>query len=398
MKRLVSLICTLLCANVLLAQTTFVVGDLTYEITNGNEVAVADCNESATSVVIPATITNEGQTYDVTSIGYGAFAWCNSLTTITIPNSITSIGAQGFYFCISLNSITIPNSVTSIGAETFFNCTGLTSIVIPNSVSTIEESTFSDCFNLTFISISRGVTEIGDYAFNNCVNLQLVSIPKSVTSIGMDAFHNCRSLTSITIPSTVTSIGTNAFRGCSGLTSVICRATVPPTLNDYYDADGDVSPSITNYVFPHPNNATLTVPCETSNAYASSDWNFYFENRIEEDCSVQAGIEDVTFEELSFYPNPSKGKITFNQTIERIDVIDIIGKTLQTYENANEINIESLPSGVYHLRITTGDKTIMRKVIKEYIQTFLLIHYILYIRKRKTMSAIDRFISLTKRT
>ena len=365
MKRTLLLICTLLCANVLLAQTTFVVGDLTYEITNGNEVAVADCNESATSVVIPSTITNEGQTYDVTSIGYGAFAWCNSLTTITIPNSITSIGGQGFYFCISLNSITIPNSVAYIGAETFFNCTGLTSISIPNSVATIEESTFSDCFNLTFISISKGVTEIGDYAFNNCVNLQLVSIPKSVTSIGMDAFHNCRSLTSITIPSTVTSIGTNAFRGCSELTSVICRATVPPTLNDYYDADGDVSPSITNYVFPYPNNATLTVPCETSNAYASSDWNFYFENRIEEDCSVQAGIEDVTFEELSFYPNPSKGKITFNQTIERIDVIDIIGKILQTYENANEINIETLPSGAYYLRMTIGDKTIMRKVIKE---------------------------------
>lgn len=264
-----------------------------------------------------------------------------------------------------MNSITIPNSVTYIGAETFFNCTGLTSISIPNSVATIEESTFSDCFNLTFISISKGVTEIGDYAFNNCVNLQLVSIPKSVTSIGMDAFHNCRSLTSITIPSTVTSIGTNAFRGCSELTSVICRATVPPTLNDYYDADGDVSPSITNYVFPYPNNATLTVPCETSNAYASSDWNFYFENRIEEDCSVQAGIEEVTFEELSFYPNPSKGKITFNQTIERIDVIDIIGKILQTYENANEINIETLPSGVYHLRMTIEDKTTTRKVIKE---------------------------------
>ena len=365
MKRLLFLICTLLCANVLMAQTTFVVGDLTYEITNGNEVAVADCNESATSVVIPSTITNEGQTYNVTSIGYGAFAWCNSLTTITIPNSITSIGGQGFYFCISLNSITIPNSVTYIGAEAFVNCTALTSIGIPDKIASIEESTFSDCFNLTFVNIYRGITEIGDYAFNNCVNLVLVSIPNSVTSIGKDAFNNCESLTSITIPNSVTSIGTNAFRGCSELTSVICRATVPPTLNDYYDADGDVSPSITNYVFPYPNNATLTVPCETSNAYASSDWNFYFENRIEEDCSVQAGIEEVTFEELSFYPNPSKGKITFNQTIERIDVIDIIGKILQTYKNANEINIETLPSGVYHLRLTIEDKTIMRKVIKE---------------------------------
>jgi hypothetical protein len=33
--------------------------------------------------------------------------------------------------------------------------------------------------------------------------------------------------------------------------------------------------------------------------------------------------------------------------------------------NAREINIESLPSGAYYLRLTNNDKAIMRKVIKE---------------------------------
>ncbi|MEE0976705.1 MAG: T9SS type A sorting domain-containing protein, partial [Bacteroidales bacterium] len=75
--------------------------------------------------------------------------------------------------------------------------------------------------------------------------------------------------------------------------------------------------------------------------------------------------EDAEFAELSVYPNPTRGKVTFNQAIEKIEVIDLSGKTVQTYENANEINIEALPAGVYHLRMTIGDKTTTRKVIKE---------------------------------
>ena len=55
----------------------------------------------------------------------------------------------------------------------------------------------------------------------------------------------------------------------------------------------------------------------------------------------------------------------FNQTIEKVEVIDLSGKTLFTFSNANSINIESLPSGAYYLRLTNNDKAIMQKIIKE---------------------------------
>ncbi len=56
MKRTLLLICTLLCANVLLAQTRFIIGDLRCEVTVANRVKVHDCMPSTTSIVIPKTL------------------------------------------------------------------------------------------------------------------------------------------------------------------------------------------------------------------------------------------------------------------------------------------------------------------------------------------------------
>ena len=113
--------------------------------------------------------------------------------------------------------------------------------------------------------------------------------------------------------------------------------------------------------------ATLTVPCGSLDAYSSatSYWSMLFNGRIEDDCEGDSGLEDVEDAELSFYPNPTNSKITFSQAIEKVEVIDLTGKTIFTFSNAKTINIESLQAGVYYLRLTNNDKAIMRKVIKE---------------------------------
>ena len=124
MKRTLLLICTLLCANVLFAQTRFWVDSLQYEVTSTSpaEVEVYYANSSITTAIIPAIVTYQGTTYDVTAIGNDAFEYCDSLTSIDIPNSVTSIGGYAFRFCDGLTSVTIPNSVTSIGNYAFYNC------------------------------------------------------------------------------------------------------------------------------------------------------------------------------------------------------------------------------------------------------------------------------------
>ena len=168
MKRLLLFISTLLCANVIMAQTTFWIDSLQYEVTSTNpaEVEVNDANSSITTANIPKTVSYDGTNYTVTAIGDSAFYWCSRLTSITIPNSVTSIGDWTFAGCNYLTSVTIPNSVTIIGRGAFSYCRGLTSITIPN-----------------------GVTSIGNSAFNRCKDLTSVTIPNSVTSIGDDAFE-----------------------------------------------------------------------------------------------------------------------------------------------------------------------------------------------------------------
>ncbi|MDY4583656.1 MAG: leucine-rich repeat domain-containing protein, partial [Candidatus Onthomorpha sp.] len=245
----------------------------------------------------------------------------------TIPNSVTSIGERAFASCSGLISVTIPNSVTSIADYAFWGCSGLTSVTIPNSV-----------------------TSIGEWAFSYCISLTSVTIPNSVTSIGGGVFEGCSGLTSITIPNSVTSIGEWAFWGCSGLTSIVSNAVVPPAIGIE--------------VFPYPNTCNVTVPCGSLEAYIASLWNGYFPNQMVEDCDVSLQEVEST-REFVVYPNPTSGKVVFDKAVERVEVIDLVGKTIQTYENASEINIGALPAGVYHLRMSLEDQTITRMVIKE---------------------------------
>jgi hypothetical protein len=110
----------------------------------------------------------------VTSIGQDAFAGCEDLTSVTIPDSVTSIDSGAFSLCYSLTSVTIPNGVTTIEHDTFTYCFSLTSIIIPDSVTSIGYQAFYTCYSLTSITIPSSVTSIEDEAFNFCESLESV--------------------------------------------------------------------------------------------------------------------------------------------------------------------------------------------------------------------------------
>ena len=210
------------------SRTSFTIPDSVTSIGNG---AFQFC-DSLKNVTIPGS---------VTSIGGWAFSDCSSLTSVAIPNSVMSIGNCAFSVCTSLTSVTIGNSVTSIGFQAFYYCTSLTSVTIGNSVTSIGVQAFSYCSSLPSVTIGNSVTNIGDDAFIGCTSLTSLTIPDSVTSIGSYAFRICRSLTSVTIPDSVTSIGNDAFYGCSGLTHVTISDNVRSIGNSVFEGCSSLS-------------------------------------------------------------------------------------------------------------------------------------------------------------
>ncbi len=142
MKKTLVLITFLLAFGTSWGQTTFWVDSLQYETTSDNTVKVKGVKSGITNAVIPATVTNYGNTYNITSIGDNAFASCNSLASIEIPEGVTSIGNPAFWYCSSLASIEFQKMVTSIDDNAFGCCSSLASIEIPEGVTSIGNYTF----------------------------------------------------------------------------------------------------------------------------------------------------------------------------------------------------------------------------------------------------------------
>ncbi|MEI6072312.1 MAG: leucine-rich repeat protein, partial [Verrucomicrobiae bacterium] len=181
----------------------------------------------------------------VTGIGYGAFAGCRAMTSVTIPSSVTMIGKYAFGYS-GLTSVTIPYSVTNIGEAAFGECSEVTAFNV-DSANQNYSSADGVLFNkikTTLIqypaakaeayTIPSSVTSIGNYAFANYSGLTSVTIPSSVTSIGNYAFAGCSGLTSVTIPYSVTNIGEAAFVQCSKVTAF----NVDSANQNYSSADG----------------------------------------------------------------------------------------------------------------------------------------------------------------
>lgn len=198
-------------------------GKYLYNINDDGTAVIVGYTGWDLSLVIPDRLKG----HPVVSIGEEAFSDRDTLTVVTIPDSITSIDHAAFSDCDNLTAITIPDSVTSIGENPFSCCDHLTSIVVSSThpfLTAVDGVLFDKnekellCYPVSFSSpsyeIPMGTLGIGAAAFRDCDELTAITIPDSVTTIGDEAFLSCNNITAITIPNSVTSIGDRAFSGC----------------------------------------------------------------------------------------------------------------------------------------------------------------------------------------
>lgn len=227
-----------------IAKTT---GDYSYTENGDGTVTITNYGGSEKELAIPDTL--DGM--NVTAIGYAAFAECQSLESVIIPEtvsrlqdyafsqcrslksaqlpeSIVSLGRGVFKNCILLEEVNIPTSLSAVAQEMFAGCTSLTEIEIPQTIRSIGDSAFSGCSGLTQITLPDNVTSLGSAAFRSCVNLERINLSPRLTTIGNNAFADCYELDSIDLPHTVRQIGQSAFMNCINLTQI----TLPESITN----------------------------------------------------------------------------------------------------------------------------------------------------------------------
>lgn len=209
----------LTCATLSVFAYDFEVDGIYYNKLSESTVAVTyGSTEYIGTVNIPSTITVNGVTYNVTSIGNNAFNDDDDLLIVTIPEGVTSIGEYAFGGCDYLASITIPSEVTSIGYFAFWSCNSLKRVYISSIESWLNIRMGGNAFN-----------SVGSHdMIVNGQKLTDLVIPESITTIGKYAFKDCTSLKSITFHKEVLAVGAEAFSGCSNVNKIICQGDLPP--------------------------------------------------------------------------------------------------------------------------------------------------------------------------
>lgn len=164
-----------------------------YEVTDGAATIIGIDSTVTGEVIIPSEING----YTVKAIDGKAFELNESITSVTVPDSVTTIGYNAFSFCTNLKSIKLSSNLTEIEYETFWGCESLKHIDIPYGVKRIGAEAFTQS-GLESISIPNSVTEIARRAFS-VTHLGSVEIPASVEEIGNLVFSGCEDLREVKI-------------------------------------------------------------------------------------------------------------------------------------------------------------------------------------------------------
>ena len=173
--------------------------------------------------ISPGAFKNSGLTEvilkeGVMSLSNNSFDGCLLLKKVTFPTTMKTIGG---FSNTGIKEIAFAEGATpeAISDYAFLNCDSLSTITLPNSIKSLGTGAFYDCDTLKTVKLPTGITKIAKQAFYHCGFLQSITIPQSVTEIGAEAFAACSKLTAISLPSALTTIGIASFHS-TGLTSI----------------------------------------------------------------------------------------------------------------------------------------------------------------------------------
>lgn len=115
---------------------------------------------------------------------------------------------------------------------------------------------------------------------------------------------------------------------------------------------------------------TISNGCpDTKAAMDNTEVNNTFEDSIVlKNTTVGTGTDIITSKNTKIYPNPATDLVYIEMpTGENADVIEIynqIGSLIKRTELSNKIHVSELPQGFYLIKVTSGDKSVTKRIIK----------------------------------
>ncbi len=369
--------------------------------------AFGDCQGLTGTLEIPSSVTEI----------YGfAFSYCSNISAFTLHPGVQLMGDYVFKHCTSLTEIKIPEGWETTRLGTFEECSSLTKVSLPESLEEIGRWCFNECTSLSEINLHEGIVSVGNRAFAHCFSLSgdLV-IPNSVETIGPFAFDSCYNINHVVLGNSVNHFSENSFRNIP-MDRLVVKAITPPlmehqtwlfsrdlpitvpcgTLEAYQNAEGwseftnitegvvydfvalseDEDAGFVNIlkgascddmtveVEAVPKNGGTFFYWKANGEIVSSENPYNF--TLDKDMRLVAvfsgtGIAETELK-ASLFPNPTREKITI-EGIEatEIQVFNSFGQYVQTLQNTNQVSLESLPQGVYLLRVRDAEGNVCAK-------------------------------------
>lgn len=269
---------------------------------------------------------------EIEGIYKSPFAYCESLKTINIGESVDVIPDFFFNSIPNLETVNFPDHITSLGkgAFAFSGIETINGLEELKNIEVIDDYTFYNCKNLTeFDMTGLNVTEIGDYAFANsglvtfngngklesigdgcfegCKNLKTVNLGSntatvgtssfllfrnadfisSLSNIGSSAFANCTSLAEIEIPDSVKTIGEKAFYGDIALKNVEMSNNVTSVADECFNGCAELDSFVWNAESKHIGRLAF------ANCVNLAEFDFVNLEKLYDNSFLNSGVADV---------------------------------------------------------------------------------------------------------
>ena len=158
------------------------------------------------NIEIPSRIEDK----KIVTVGESLFENNTTIKHVKIGDGIQVIENNAFAGCELVETISLPNTINKIG-DFAFKKTAITEIIFPSSIAEMGKGVCYDCCNLEKATFPEGLSEIFDEAFYHCAKLENINIPQSIKRIGKRAFEGCRIYNSLNFHEGLEVIAESAF-------------------------------------------------------------------------------------------------------------------------------------------------------------------------------------------